>query len=116
VVLRSEVGGEQSNGGEVDRTPFEHLQDDGKSTRCPRHCDAVVGLLLGEGQDLPAIGEEGAIAGAQVHVACIQLGEVGDEEGHEATLAGGELLHACDQLRVREAPEGGEEIVTHACL
>ena len=56
------------------------------------------------------------MAGAQVHVARIELGEVGDEEGRGATLASGEVLDARDELGIGEPPEGREKVVPHACL
>jgi hypothetical protein len=116
MVVGSQVRGEQLHGGEVESTAFEHLQDHGKAPRRPGDRDAVVGLLLGEGEDVPAVGEERAMAGAQVHVAGIQLREVGDEEDGGVTLASREVLDARDELGVGEPTEGREKVGPHACL
>jgi hypothetical protein len=116
VVLASQVRAEQPHGGGVESAPFEHLEDNRKAPRRSRHRDAVVGLLLGKGQGVPAVGEERAMAGAQVHVASIELREVGDEENGGATLAVGEVLDARDELGVGETPERSEKVDAHACL
>ena len=104
---------QQPHRGEVDRAAFEHLEDHGEAASRSRHLDAVVGLGLGKGQDLPAIGEERPVSGAQVHVARAELGEVGDELGQGATLARGEILHARDELAVFEATKVGEQVLPH---
>lgn len=108
--------GEQFHAGEVESASFEYLQNHGKAPQRARHRDAVVGLLLGEGEDVPAVSKERTITGAQVHVASIELGEVGDEEDHRATLAGGEIPDPRYQLGVGKPPEGREKVVAHACL
>jgi hypothetical protein len=116
VVLASQVRAEQPHGRDVESGPFEHLEDHRKTPRRSRHRDAAVGLLLGKGQRVPAVGEERAMAGAQVHVARIELREVGDEENGGATLAAGEVLDARHERGVGETPERSEKIDAHACL
>ena len=63
------------------------VQDDGIAPSGPRDGDAVVGLLLREGEDVAAVREERAVAGTKVHVARIELGEVSHDQHHAATLA-----------------------------
>ena len=72
---------------------------------------AVVGLVVGEGEDVAAVDEEGGVAGAQVKVSGVELGEVGDEECGGAALAGGEALHSREELVVGEATKRLEELL-----
>jgi hypothetical protein len=116
VVLGGETRAEQSQGREVDSARLEQLQDNGEAPCRPRHRDAVVRLLLRKGQDLPTVPEEGAVAGAQMHVTRIELGEVCDEENRGAALTSGEVLDPCDELGVGKAPQGSEKVDLHFLL
>ena len=69
--------------------------------------------MLGERERVPAVGEEGPVARAKVHVARVELGEVGDEEGRRVVLAGGEALDPRDELTVGEVTERAEDVVGH---
>ncbi len=105
VVLGREVRAEQPDRREVDRAGGEELEDDGEAAGRARDLDAVVGLVLGEGEGVAAVGEERGVAGAQVDVAGVELGEVRDEQRRVAALSPGERLYPRDQLRVGEASE-----------
>src|SRR6266446_2315487 len=63
-----------------------------------------------------AVGIERVVAFAQVHVARIQLRQVGDDLRGRTTLARRELLHTCDELGVGEASERSENVVLHVRL
>ena len=114
MVLGGQTRAEQLDGREAHGARLEHLQDDGKATRGARHRDAVVRLLLGEGQHLPAVREERAMARAQMNVTRIELSEVRNEEHQGASLAGGEVFHASDELRVGKTPQGSEKVGLHS--
>jgi hypothetical protein len=109
------VGGEQPHRGEVDRAALEHLQDHRKTPHRSGDRDAVVGFLLGEAEDVSAVGEERAVAGPKVHVARVELREVRHEQDHGSTLASGEIPDASDELGVGQASEGREKVL-HAPL
>jgi hypothetical protein len=116
VVLGSQVGRESPDRRQVDRTLPEHLQDDGKPTRRPGHLDTVVGLPLRQAEGVPAISEERGVALAKVDVACVQLRQMRDDLGGDATLAANEGLDLLDELWVGEASETIEDIVLHITL
>ena len=75
VVLACQVGTEHSHGGEVDLGGGEEVEDDREALGRACGLDAVEGLVLGEREDVAAIGEERRVARAQVHVAGVELGE-----------------------------------------
>src|SRR6185503_20346147 len=60
-----------------------------------------------------AVGEERAVAGAEVDVPRVELGEVGDDLDHPAALAGDQVLHARHELVVRQPPERSEDVRLH---
>jgi hypothetical protein len=84
--------------------------------RAARGLDAVVGFVLGEAEDIPAVDEEGGMALAEVDVAGVELGEVGDDVDDGVALADGEGLEGGHELGIGEAPQGSEEFVRHACV
>jgi len=73
----------------------------------------VVGLVLGECQRDPAVGEEGAVARPKVHVPRVELGEVGHQEGRGVALSAGEFVHPRDELAVGEPTERCEDVFGH---
>jgi hypothetical protein len=87
---------------EVHRARREELEDDWKTSGRPGDFDAVVGLVLGERERIAAVREERGVAGAQVRVARVQLGEVRHENGRVLVVAPGEGLDARDELGVGE--------------
>ena len=109
VVVGSQVRRQQPHSREAERAALEHLEDHGKAPCRTGDRDAVVGLLLGEAEDVPAVREERAVAGAQVHVAGVELREVRDQEHRDASLAprgpGRER-----RARRRRAPKGSEKV------
>ena len=112
----SEVGREELHGGQVDRSIGEHVEDHRKPTGGPGDFDPVVRLPLREPQGVPAIDEQRRITFPQVHIARVQLREVGDDLGGRIALAGDEALHLRDELGVGEATQASENIVLHAFL
>ncbi len=114
VVLGREVRAEQSQRREVDRARGEQLEYDGEAAGRARALDAVVGLVLGEGEGVPAVDEERGVPRAQVHVARGELGEVRHEQRGRAALPGGEPVHPRDELGVGEPTEGSENVMPHA--
>jgi hypothetical protein len=104
---------EQPDRREVDEAGGEPLEDDREAAGRPRDLDVVIGLVLREGEGVAAVGEERGVAGPQVHVAGVELGEMRDEQRRRAALAGGQGLHPGDELGVGEATEGPEEVRLH---
>jgi hypothetical protein len=96
----SQVRREEFQCGQVDRPCRKHLEDDGKPSGRACDLDPIVGLPLREPQDVSAVGVEGIVALAQVHIARVQLGEVSDEVGRRVTLACDQALHARHELGV----------------
>jgi hypothetical protein len=92
MVGEGQVRGQEPHRREVDRSLFEQVQDGGEAASGAGGLDAVVGLVLGEAEHVPAVGEERRMAHAQVRVAGVQLGQVRDQEGGGAALARGEVL------------------------
>ena len=116
MVVGGEVWPEKPNGGEVDRPLGEQVEDDGEPAGGAGGVDTVVGLVLGQTEDVPTVDEQGRIALAEVDVAGVELGEVGDELGGRLTLGSGEALQARDEVGVGEATQGNEEFVRHVRL
>ena len=85
VVLR-EVRRQQLDAGEVDRALFEHVEEDREPPCNPRDLDPVPGLPLGEVKDLEAVVVQARVARAQVDVAGVHLGEMGDHAGGGVTF------------------------------
>jgi hypothetical protein len=65
---------------------------------------------------MAAVGEERAIALAEMDVTCVELGEVRDERGRLAALARGHMFQPGFELVVGEPAQRGEEFVVHICL
>ena len=116
MVVEREMRAQQPHGRQADGAALEQLQDRRKTPRRSCDSDAVVGLLLGQAEEFPAVAEERAVAGPEVHVAGIELREVGDQEDHGPALANSEVLDASHQLRVGEVPEGCQEVRLHVSL
>lgn len=116
VIVECQVRSQEPHGREVDRARREQLEDHRETARCPSDLDAVVGFVLGEREDVAAVGEEGAVAGSQMDIACVELGEVSDEQGRGAALPCGQVFRARDEFLVGERPKGGESVVPHAFL
>jgi hypothetical protein len=76
----------------------------------------VVRLTDPEPQGVPAIDEQRRVTFPQVHIARVQLREVGDDLGGRVALPGDQALHLRDELGVGEATQGSENIVLHICL
>jgi hypothetical protein len=73
-------------------------------------------LVLRETERVEAVREERRVAGPQVNVAGVELGEVGDEVGRGGSLPSSEALHARQELRVGQTTQGIENVVLHACF
>jgi hypothetical protein len=116
VVVGRQVRAEQPHGGEVDRAVGEEVEDDREAAGRARGLDAVVGLVLGERENVPAVDEEGRVAGAQVHVPRVELGQMHDEESRRAAFTGSQALHSRDELVVGQPADGAEEILPRASL
>jgi hypothetical protein len=67
-------------------------------------------------EDLQAVVVQARIARAQVDVAGVHLGEVGDHACGGGMLARRQRLHPRGKLVVREAGHGSEDVFLHACL
>jgi hypothetical protein len=109
----SQMGREQSARRQAHRSRGEHVEDRRKSARRAGDLDACVGLRLRQTESIAAIDEERAVTLAQVHVARVQLGEMGHELCGRHTLARYEASHARDEVRVREATKRIEQSVLH---
>ena len=109
MVLGREVRSEQPHGREIDATGLQQREDDREATYGPRDLDAVVGLVLGESEDLPALGEEGGVALAQVDVTSVQLGQVRHQQGRGLSFSGSQSLQLRDEITVAEATERREQ-------
>jgi len=116
VVVERQVRTQQPDSREAQRAALEHLEDHRKAPCRSRDRDAVVGLLLGEAERVPAVGEERAVAGAQVHVAGVELGEVSDEQHRDVPLARDEVMEASHELDVREALKRNQQVRLHVPL
>jgi len=116
VVVRRQVPSEQAHGGEVDRALREHLEDHGKPSGGPGGLNAVVGLVLGEVERVPAVDKERPVARAQVQVAGVELGDVGHQLRRSLALARGETLQPSHELGVGEPTHGSEDVVRHGPL
>jgi len=108
MVFRREVRRQEPDDREVDRSAGEEFERDREPEGGPGRCDAVIGLLLGEPERFPAVLEERLVACACVQVAGFDLAQVGDDLGHCPALASGEVLDACDEIRIGESCERGE--------
>src|SRR5437762_625715 len=94
---------QEPHGRQVDRAFGEHFENQREAAGGAGHLDAVVRLMLGEGQYLSTIYKEGPIAGSQVWVTSVQLGEMGDQGGRGLALARSKALQAGDEVGVRES-------------
>jgi hypothetical protein len=104
---------EHPHGRQADGPALEQLQDQREASCRSRHRDPVEGLLLRETERLPAVGEERAVASLEVHLAGVELRQVGDEQGRRAPLAHGQLADATLELGVGEPAKRREEIRAH---
>jgi hypothetical protein len=110
------VGREEPHCGQVDRRFCEHVEDHGKPAGGSGGLDPIIGLVLGEPQGVPAIDEERRVALAEVHIACVQFGQVGDDVRRRVTLAGDKAFQPRHELGVGEASQGNEDVILHTCL
>jgi hypothetical protein len=108
VILGREMRPEQSDGREADVASCQQLEDDRKTPGGAGGLDAIQGLVVGEREELEAVREQRRVAGAQVHVAGVELGEVRDQDCRHPARPGGEALEPCDELDVREPSQGVE--------
>ena len=116
VVVRREMRSQQPDGCEADIALGEQFEDHRESPGGSGHLDAVVGFALGERQRVTAVHEEGAITCPQVHVASVELGEMGYELSRRIAFPRGQAPYLRDELCVRETTERSEDVVRHVCL
>ena len=100
MVLRREVRVEHPDRREGQRTRGEGVQDHWKTPTGPRGVDPVAGGILGEPEDVRAVGEERTVAMGSVEGGSrLELRQVGDElDGHFPLFA-------------RKGHDAGEEIL-----
>jgi hypothetical protein len=113
MVLRSQVGSEKADGREVDGPLRKEVEDDREAAGGTRGLDAVVGLVLGEAEDGATVGEERGVALAEVDVADVHLGEVGDDLHGDLPRAAGEDEESGDEVAVGEVSKRVEQFVRH---
>jgi hypothetical protein len=101
MVLPRQVGRQQPQRGQVHRTFPEPLQEDRELAALPCRLDPVVGGVLGEPQDLPAVREERREPQAQVDPTGVELGQVGDKVHGGRAFVMGQSVELCDQIVVR---------------
>ena len=116
VIVVGQVRRQEPHSREVDRARSEQIEDDREAARGPSDLDAVVGLVLGEREDGPAVGEERRVARSQMDIARVELGDMGDEKCRGVAFACGQFLRARHEVVVRKATKGSESVVRHACL
>jgi hypothetical protein len=94
------VGSEKADGGEIDGSLGQEVEDHRKAAGGASGFDAVVGLVLGEAEDGAAVDEEGGMSLPEVDVADVHLGEVGDDLGGDVSGAAGEGKESGDEVAV----------------
>jgi hypothetical protein len=100
VVLGREVTRQQPHRRERQRSVDELLEHPGKQSTRACCLDAVVRRILGQTENVAAIGEERRLAGAQVELPQVELREVGDELRGRVPLVARTARHFCDQRGV----------------
>jgi len=106
--LVRQVWCDQPHRREVEGAVAEHAQDAGMLPRRPRGQDPVIGLVLGEAQDLRAIGEERIEARGEMEIAGLELREMGHEADRRVTPGARQASQSFGQLVVRELGWSGD--------
>jgi hypothetical protein len=94
--------------------PVSSIEDDREVADRPGSLDAVVCLVFGEPQGVPAVDEERPIARPKVQATGVELSEMRDKKGRGAPLPSGQPLQPGDQLGVFEVTKGSKNVVAHA--
>ena len=95
---------EPPDGGQVQCTPGEQLQDGWPLSRRPCRLDPQISSMFRKMKHLSAVGEERRAALAQIQASCIELSERGNQLGGGVSLGCGESLDLVDEFGVREPP------------
>jgi hypothetical protein len=100
MVLGGQVTRQQPHRRHRQRPVRELLEDPGKQPTRACRLDPVVRGIVGQAEDVAAIGEERRMALAQKEPPRVELGEVGDELRRRVPLVARAARHLCDQRAV----------------
>jgi hypothetical protein len=103
MVLRREMGCQQSDRRQVDRALGEQVQNYRKAPRCAGRLDSMIGGMFRQIQELRAVGEEGRAAGAEIQPPRVELGERRDHPRRGFTFVSRAAVHLREQFVVGEA-------------
>ena len=95
-----QVRSQQRDRGQRDRAIGQELENDRKPSGCARRLDAVIGRVLGQVQDLRAIGEQRGTPLAEIEPARVELREQRKKIGRRPLFIASRSACGSEQLRV----------------
>ena len=102
MVLGGQKTRQQPHRRDRQRPVDELLEDLGKQPRRSCCLDPVVSRILGQAENVAAIGKERRFARAQIEPPRVELRQMGDELRHRVSLVACAARHFCDERPVRQ--------------
>ena len=106
VILRCQERSKQANRCEVDAAVGEPLENHRKPACGPRRLDAVIGSVLRQVEDLPAIGEERRAAFRQIQAPRVEFHQERDELDSRVAFARRRAVNLRQQIAIGQSTDG----------